>query len=67
MHATEVYAQICFREFPNQRQIIFNIKQIFSLLLFLFLALHLAACLNIFQGTASQSWISTTEEGDLID
>jgi len=48
LNASEVYSQFFMSRFPNVRQIIFNTKQIFSLLLFLLLSLHLAACLNIF-------------------
>ena len=48
LSASDLYAFFFMSKFPNYRQVIFNVKQIFSLLLFLLLALHLAACLNIF-------------------
>ena len=43
--------------FPNTTRVIHNTQQIFSLTLFLFLSLHLTACVNIFQGTGANSWI----------
>jgi len=49
------------RRFPSMRQVIFNSKQILSLILFLLLSLHLAACLNIFQGMTG--WIEVDDEG----
>ena len=48
LNASNVYSQILMQKFPSRRQVIFNSKQIFSLILFLLLALHLGACVNIF-------------------
>ena len=50
LNASDVYSQILMQKFPSRRQVIFNSMQIFSLILFLLLALHLGACVNIFQG-----------------
>lgn len=55
------------KKFPNIRQIIYNIKQITSLILFLLLSLHLAACLNIAQGMAENGWIEKDINGVPIE
>ena len=54
-------------KFPSYRQTIFNVKQIFSLVLFLLLSLHLMAVINISQGTAPNSWISLDADGRPLD
>ena len=48
LNASEVYAHILMQKFPTKRQAIHNVKQIFSLILFLLLSLHLSACFNIY-------------------
>ena len=48
LNSSDVYANTFMQRFPFQRQIISNMQQIFSLLLFFLLALHLSACVNIF-------------------
>lgn len=63
MAGSDVYANIASNRFPLQRQVIYNTKQIFSLVLFLLLALHMAACFNIFQGTGQGEWISLNQNG----
>ena len=64
MNATETYARLLSNAFPNMRQVIFNGKQIFSLVLFLLLSLHLAACFNIFQGMQGpDGWIERDSAG----
>ena len=57
LNASEVYSLILMQKFPSRRQVIFNSKQIFSLILFLTLALHLGACVNIYQGMMKGGWI----------
>ena len=57
LNASEVYSQLLMKKFPSKRQVIFNGKQIFSLILFLFLSLHLSACANLFSGSGENSWV----------
>lgn len=57
LNASEVYSQLLMHKFPSKRQVIFNGKQIFSLILFLLLSLHLSACVNIFSGSGEGSWV----------
>ena len=63
LNASDVYAHLLMRKFPSKRQVIFNGKQIFSLILFLLLSLHLSACFNIFSGTGEDSWIPLDVDG----
>ena len=46
-----------------KRQIIHNTNQVFTLSLILLLFIHLAACVNIFQGTGEDSWIILDDRG----
>lgn len=66
LNASSKYAQIFMNKFPSKRQIIWNSKQIFSIVLFLLLALHLSACLNIFQGMGKGGWIDKDEHGKMV-
>ena len=61
--ATTTYAQILIKLFPFQRQIIYNIQQIFSLAVFLYLSLHLTACINIMHGTEEDGFIPLDDSG----
>ena len=67
LNASTVYAQMLMNKFPSYRQLIFNSKQIFSLVLFLLLSLHLSAVINISQGTAANSWITLDADGRPLD
>ena len=65
--ATSVYSQILMKNYPAKRQVIFNVKQVFQLCLFLMLFVHLTACVNIYQGTSKNSWIPLAEDGAPAD
>ena len=61
--ATTTYSLILIKLFPFKRQVIYNIRQVVSLVLFLYLSLHLTACINIFHGTSKDGWIPLDELG----
>jgi len=61
--ATAVYSGVLMHKYPAKRQVIFNVKQVFQLCLFLMLFVHMSACVNLFQGTSSDSWIELDSEG----
>lgn len=67
LQASYVYAQILNQKFPNKRQMIFNANQVFSIVMFLMLSLHLSACGNIFQGMGEESWIKLDEDGRMLN
>ena len=64
--ASNIYAQLLMQKYPSKRQIINNVNQVLSLVIFLTLSLHLSACVNIFQGMANNSWINYDDDNQLL-
>ena len=65
--ATTTYSLILIKLLPFKRRLIYNVRQIVSLVLFLYLSLHVTACINIYHGMGTGSWIPVSDDGAVAD